>query len=102
MTKDEIHKLLDESPGAVARAIEVIYDRQEDDEKRIKNAVHNNSVGFNKPDSKLGSILGKTIKYAREYEKPYAKCLNDYDIKRGRTMIKKYWKQLQEEAERKG
>lgn len=101
MTKDEIHKLLDESPGAVARAIEVIYDRQEADEKRERNAVHNNSVGFNKPDAKLGTTLGNTVHYGRKYGKPYAKCLNDYDIKRGRAMIKKYWKQLQEEAEAK-
>lgn len=101
LTKEELYKLLDSNPGAVARAIEVIYDRQEEDEKVVRDAVHTNSVGFNKPDSKLGTTLGKTIKAGLVYGKSYAKCLNDYDVKRGRKMIKKYWKQILEEAERK-
>lgn len=101
MTKEDIFKLLDSNRGAVARAIEVIYDRQEADEKAEGVTRHENSVGFNGADAQFGSDLGRQIKERRAKGAPYKHCLTSKQRKAGHKMIKKYWRQLIEEAERK-
>jgi len=100
MTRDEVYKWL-ETPGGVARAVEVIYDRQESDEKREGETKHRNGVGFNGTDARFGSDLAERIRRARTRGVKYKNCLTSGQLIAAKKMIKKYWKQLAEEAERK-
>lgn len=65
-TENSIKKLLDENEKAVIRALHSIWEYQTDSEQIIGDAIEQNGIGFNKPDSftakKLIQKLEKGIK----------------------------------------
>ena len=60
-TPEEARDLLANSDDAVEKALLMLYENQEDDEKAVKDTVHVNGMGFNKPDSGYGSFLAQQV-----------------------------------------
>lgn len=84
----------------VGRALVALFRNQTAVEQSQNNAVNTNNVGFNKPDSKSGSI---TAKYYLKHKK-----LEDWMVRKwldvnelGHMRISKYWKQINEAAAQK-
>lgn len=84
----------------VGRALVVIFNRQTNEEKNITATVEDNGIGFTGADARSGTI---TAKYYLKHRK-----LLDWQVecwlkrnRKGTFRIAKYWRQLNEEAERK-
>jgi hypothetical protein len=92
-TKADIITLIDESDRAVERAILAIHARQTADEKSSGNTKHVNARGFNQADANYGSYCARWILRGNHLTgKHLGKC---------RTLVRKYHKQLREEANTK-
>lgn len=84
----------------VGRALVVLFERQTEDEKASNDTKHHNMVGFTGGDARQGTLAAK---YFLKHGK-----LEDWMIaqwtrvgKRGLPRLAKYWRQLDEAAQRK-
>lgn len=92
---DEVHNM-----HFIGRALVVLFNRQTEDEKAVSDTNVLNGIGFTGADGHSGCI---TAKYYLKHKK-----LLDWQVerwlkknKKGVRRISKYWRQLNEEAERK-
>lgn len=94
-TKERIQALLDDHPGALPRALMVVYANQTADEQATDTTRHHNGVGFTGADAEFLSDIAKKWKRYRSWASE----------KQRRAVLKamrKYWRQLQDEiVERK-
>ena len=79
--------LLSHNDKAVLKAVEVIYDRQTDEEKYSGETKEENGIGFSKIDARELGDIAKKIKNG----KPITKG----EFAKARNKIKKYWKNVQ-------
>jgi len=92
-TKDDIINLINISDRAVERAVLAIYARQTDDEKNAGGTKHLNAKGFSGPDAGYGSYCARWVLKGRS--------LNGKHLVRCRTMMRRYHRQLREDANKK-
>ena len=78
--------LLSHNDKAVLKAVEVIYDRQTDEEKYSGETKEENGIGFSKIDARELGDIAKKIKNG--------KPITRGEFAKARNKIKKYWKQL--------
>lgn len=81
-----IKDLLQKNDGALLRAIVIIYDNQTEEEKRKRQSIDENRIGFSKIDVKEMSAIAKKVKAGKE--------LTEGELAKSRNKMKKYWKQL--------
>ena len=91
--KADIQSLIERNDVAVERAVVAIYNRQTEDEKRVKETKYSNGVGFTSVEAQYGSYLAQWILAGRR--------LTGYHLKRARGMMKRYHRQLAEIANAK-
>lgn len=60
-TEQAIKKLLNENEKAVIRALHSIWEYQTDSEQIVGDAIEQNGIGFNKPDSFIAKKLIQKI-----------------------------------------
>lgn len=83
---EEIHHMIETDDKWLYRGLLAIYDKQTEDEKAHDLTHHENSVGFNGPDSNIMSRFAKSLKkYGHLYAQDKAEC---------RKRLLKYCKQL--------
>lgn len=87
-----IQDLLDRSDRAVARALVVIYNNQQEHEKQAHRSIEHDNKGFSSYDAPV--ILPIAEVAAAGFK------LNESSIKIARPIIKKYWRQLMEASKR--
>jgi len=87
---DSLKLLLDRNPRAVERAMVVLYHRQTSDEQVSSSTNHLNGRGFNGVDAAFGSSLARQVLDGR--------ALSIKQLDHARKMVKKYVRQLLEEA----
>lgn len=92
--KEAIHRLLATSKQAVARALVVVYNNQTDRERADQQTHDSNGVGFSGVDAE---ILSSFAQFYLEH-----KFLTPRQVAIARNKVKKYWRQLLQEVERKG
>lgn len=84
--KDYIQKLLYTNQKALLKALIVLYNYQETDEKILGVAIHENKVGFSKNDSEvLTKIAEKFVS---------GKKLTITEFYTVQSRVPKYWKQI--------
>lgn len=88
--KAYIQSLIETNDKAVVRGLMAIYSRQTEAEKNVQATVENNGIGFNGTD---GEILTSFAKWYSEKG-----FLTPKQISIARSKMKKYWKQLLQEA----
>ena len=92
MDKATILNILETNDRAVEKALVVLYHRQTASEKASNGiTIESNGRGFNGRDGEFGSSLAKNV------EKGWS--LSVKQLFYGRKMVKKYWRQLLEDAE---
>jgi len=89
-TKAEIIELVESNDRAVERAVLALYARQTDDEQTGGYTGHLNARGFNKADASYGSYCARWVKKGNH--------LTGKHLGRCRALVKKYHRQLVEEA----
>jgi hypothetical protein len=89
-TKAEIIGLVESNDRAVERAVLALYARQTDDEQTGGYTGHLNARGFNKADASYGSYCARWVKKGNH--------LTGKHLGRCRALVKKYHRQLVEEA----
>ena len=92
-TQDSIRHLLATNDRAVERALVVLYDRQEADEKVSDETRHDNNVGFNSADARKLSYYARWVISGRH--------LDGWHLMEARRRVGKYSRQLLEAAEAK-
>ena len=92
-TIESIKALLDQNPKAVERALMVLFNRQEADERSTGHTSHLNGRGFNGFDAPFGTDLAKRVLAGGS--------LSERQLLAARRMVKKYARQLLEEAQAK-
>lgn len=100
MTKEEIYKILDKNPGAVAYALMTVFNNQEVDEQDAGETRHDNGRGFNGADAGFLTSVAKRVRWKRRFGNdaqgiPWKDCLSDNELIHVRKAIKKYWGQYQ-------
>lgn len=91
--RDGIQRLLENSEKAVIRGLLVVFNNQTIEEQRIEGTVEHNKKGFSGPDAEI------LTSFAKQYlEKGY---LTPKQFAIARERMKKYWKQLLKEAEKR-
>lgn len=90
--KAAIHKLLDENPRAVERALVVIYRRQTSDEQVSFQTTHANSRGFGAYDAEFCTDVAQKLISGRIH------TLSPKQLAVVRNKMKRYHRQLCEEA----
>jgi hypothetical protein len=85
-TKESIQTLLDRSDAAVIRAMQAIYARQTENEKRAGRADERNGIGFNKFDAEILTDFLRQLKSGR--------TLSFKQVTVARKKMRRYWKQL--------
>ena len=90
--KTYIKGLLDRSDKAVARALIVIYNNQQEHEKQAHRSIEHDNKGFSSYDAPV--ILPIAEVAAAGFK------LNEGSIEIARPIIKKYWRQLMEASKR--
>lgn len=104
VTKEGMIKILAEKDAEfvmhyIGRALVVMFNRQIDDEKSSNVTRHDNNIGFTPADAMSGSITAKYyLKHKTLLDWQIEKWTKDF---RGAPRITKYWRQLNEEANRK-
>lgn len=105
VTKEQIVEVLDRKDHvgmhAVGRALVHLFNRQTAEEQEAEITKDHNGVGFTGVDGEIGTSMAKfynrngylTAKQIAVWQKSHGKT--------GATKISKYWKQIQEEAEKK-
>ncbi len=73
--------------------------RQTTDEQQDAHTKHANGRGFNGRDAEIMTSFYNQIQKARRYHNP--QLLSEKQVQIARRMLPKYWKQVQEEIERK-
>lgn len=86
-TEDSIRALIQTNDKAVIRALQALWEYQTYAEQNIGEAVEDNRVGYNKPDSKTAKF------YINILNGPNPK-LGSWQIRKLRQMLIKYTKQL--------
>lgn len=88
-----IKNILNLNDLVLIRSVVTIYDSQTEEEKRLKESIVNNNVGFNKLDAKdLSRIAIKAKK---------GQFLSESEIKFLRCKMGKYWRQLMNASKKK-
>lgn len=103
VTKDSLLKMLQEADRfkqeeIIGRALVRLLDRQTRDEVATTTTLHDNLRGFSKPDARQGTLTAKFfIKHGILEQWQLDRWLKPW---RGYPRICKYWRQLDEEAQR--
>lgn len=87
-TEGAIRKMLETSDTQLMKACVKLYDYQTDDEKKGRETIHDNAVGFNKPDASF--LTGM----ARLYSDKGLDGMTDKQIGKTRKLMMKYVAQL--------
>lgn len=90
--KANIQSLIDRDDKAVARAVVRIYQRQTQDEQRVSETKHHNTIGFNASDAKYLSMVAR-------YVLANGAITEEYHLAKSRKLIRRYWRQLIEIAD---
>lgn len=90
--KAQIQRLIDTDDKAVARAVVRIYLRQTEDERRVSETKHHNTIGFSASDAKYLSMVAR-------YVIANGAITEKYHVEKARKLIRRYWRQLIEIAE---
>jgi hypothetical protein len=93
-TVESIRVLVNSNPKAVYRALEVLLERQTDDERAEGTTNHLNGRGFNGRDAKFGTDLANQVSDWRKGMSPYAQPLSPKQLAAARRMLHKYAGQL--------
>lgn len=93
MTKEYIQEQLQFNPKWIERGLVVLYNRQTQDEKENVMTKWENGVGFNGSDVKYLTYCSKWVLSGRS--------LSGVHLNKCGKMLKKYWKQIQQEIEKK-
>lgn len=93
LTAIELQRGLETNVKWVERAIVVLYQRQTSDEQATQSTKVHNGRGFASCDARRGSYMAKWILSG--------KSLNGEWLEKARKMVKKYIRQLLEEAQMK-
>ncbi|MCK1543366.1 hypothetical protein IVB12_15730 [Bradyrhizobium sp. 179] len=93
--RDAVIHLINTSKPALAKALWTIYQRQTADEQRTQTTNVRNKRGFNSNDAQFLSDVARKLPL-------YDFNLTDRQMAKVRPMMRKYWRQLLEEIERKG
>ena len=87
-TKDEIKDKLKNDIRWMERGVIVLYHRQTQDEKRVKETVESNNIGFNSSDSRyLTWVAEWLLKDGRNH-------LNEKHKEKVGKSLPKYWGQI--------
>lgn len=90
LTKESILTVLDTIPGAVERALVVIWNRQTSGEQASRSTQQQNGEGFTAADAYTLSLRAERV--ARGLS------LSPIELDDSRERVKKYWSQLLEVA----
>ncbi len=93
--KDSVQALLARNDQAVTKALLTIFARQTAAEQASNQTVEHNGRGFTGTDAEFLSDIAKKLPR-------YNMRMTPRQMARVRSMIKKYWKQLLQEIEKKG
>ncbi len=92
--KAKIRSLLETSDKAVCRAMEVLYDRQTQDEQQASDTRHSNRMGFRAGGHAIsGSYFGRWVKSGRK--------LTGHHLEKAREIALHYTQQLADVANAK-
>jgi len=94
-TKERMIHLLDQSELALAKALTSLYARQTTDEQSDNTTRHRNGRGFGARDAEFLSDIARKLPR-------YSNRMTPRQIAKVRPMVKRYWRQLLEEAELAG
>lgn len=95
-TKEEIKLKLSTDIQWMERALVVLFRRQTSDEQDSGQTRVYNNMGFNGVDSRYLTYVTKWLMKDKRYH------LSGRHLEKVRKMLPKYWKQIQEEIERRG
>ena len=87
-TEGAMRRVLETSDEQLMKAVVKLYDYQTDDEKKGRETIHDNAVGFNKPDASF--LTGM----ARLYSDQGLEKMTDKQIAKTRKLMLKYIAQL--------
>lgn len=93
-TKEIIQEKIKTDDRWVYRSLEVLYDRQTQDEQETKSTNHHNSMGFNGTDSFILSSFMEQLNKRKVTGQPVT--LSPKQLEICRKKLPKYWKQIQE------
>lgn len=93
LTKDEIKAGLNGSEAWVNRALIVLWESQEWDEKSTGSTIYENGIGFNGVDANFLTSLAQWVLDGKR--------LSAKQLKWARHKLPKYWKQLAKAADAK-
>lgn len=100
-TKDQIQEKIRTNVSWTIRTLEVLFDRQEEDEKETYQTVYQNGRGFNGRDSEILTSFYNQVQKRRRYNNP--QLLSEKQMYICQKLLPKYWRQILEEIEiRKG
>lgn len=92
-TKEQIQYQLENNPKWIERSLVVLYNRQTQDEKENVMTKWENGIGFNGSDVRYLTYCSKWVLGGRN--------LSGVHLQKCGKMLKKYWKQIQNEIELK-
>ena len=92
-TKEQIQYQLENNPKWIERSLVVLYNRQTQDEKENVMTKWENGIGFNGSDVRYLTYCSKWVLSGRH--------LSGVHLQKCGKMLKKYWKQIQNEIELK-
>lgn len=98
-TKEVIQEKIRTNIAWTIRTLEVLYNRQTEDEREFNQTSHKNGMGFNGTDGELLSSFYVQLQRKRKND-PNA-LLSEKQLEICKKLLPKYWKQIQEEIKRK-
>ena len=101
LTKEAIVQLLATDDRALCRALVLLNERQTVDEQAIEATRYHNGKGFRPCHARMGTSMANFF-VRRGYLSPKQLAYWRKPMADGNMKIGIYWKQLQEEAEKKG
>lgn len=98
--KETIQEKLRTDIRWMIRTLEILFDRQTNDEQETKQTRHVNGRGFNGMDSEILTSFYNQIQKRKQSHNPI--LLSEGQIRVCKKVLPKYWKQVQSEIEKKG
>ena len=92
-TKDEIKLKLSTDPRWIERGLIVIYNRQTEEEKSIKETKELNGVGFSGTDSRYLTYCSEWLLKGNH--------LSGVHLQKVSKILPKYWRQILDEIQRR-
>ena len=98
-TQDQIKTNIQTNINWTIRTLEVLFDRQTEDEQISTLTTHKNGRGFNGRDSEILTSFYNQVQKRKRYNNP--QLLSEKQLSICQRLLPKYWRQVLEEIESK-